>query len=478
MSLIANKVGPFANPSETYAYFSLPFCTPDEVEHQSHGLGEILAGDRKVKTLYEINFMDDVPWRRLCKRTLTEKEINTLALSVDEEYFFEMFLDELPMWGYVGDSDKETDLILSPGVGFTAAQNPHKYVYTHLHFNIAYNGGSVIAVNLTANPTYRFDVSGHHHNDDHKEGMHTQNAMDTHEIEYSYSVKWEKTDVTFENRMKKYEKVQFLPASFEIHWLSIINAFVLVILLTVFMAVILMQVLKNDFTRYLKDVEEDFQEEETGWKLVASDVFRYPSHKLVFCAMLGSGSQLLCMLVLLLGLALMSFFTPSKRGALATATVVAYALTSGIGGYVAGRMYEKFEGKNWVWNTVLTATLFPAPLLVSFAFLNSVAVGHGSTAALPAGTIGVIFALYALVTFPLTVLGGIIGRKSAGPFDAPCRTNKVPREIPLVPWYRSMMAQLFCAGFLPFSAIYIEFYTVSSGMCLFRSFYCVLFSIN
>ena len=42
----------------------------------------------------------------------------------------------------------------------------------------------------------------------------------------------------------------------EVHWLSIINSFVLVLLLTVFLAFILMRVLKNDFARYL-DVEDD-----------------------------------------------------------------------------------------------------------------------------------------------------------------------------------------------------------------------------
>ena len=30
--LFANKVGPFNNPSETYQYYSLPFCKPKEGE--------------------------------------------------------------------------------------------------------------------------------------------------------------------------------------------------------------------------------------------------------------------------------------------------------------------------------------------------------------------------------------------------------------------------------------------------------------
>lgn len=62
-------------------------------------------------------------------------------------------------------------------------------------------------------------------------------------------------------------------------------------------------------------------------------------------------------------------------------------------------------------------------------FVNSVAVAYESTAALPFGTIMVVFALYALVTFPLTVVGGIAGRSNAPPFEAPCRTTKGEAQL-------------------------------------------------
>lgn len=34
-------------------------------------------------------------------------------------------------------------------------------------------------------------------------------------------------------------------------------------------------------------------------------------------------------------------------------------------------------------------------------------------------------------------------------FYAPCRTNKYPREIPELPWYRSAVPQMVMAGQLP-----------------------------
>jgi hypothetical protein len=47
-------------------------------------------------------------------------------------------------------------------------------------------------------------------------------------------------------------------------------------------------------------------------------------------------------------LALVGVFYPYNRGALFTALVVIYALTSGIAGYTATSFYIQLEGSNWV----------------------------------------------------------------------------------------------------------------------------------
>ena len=44
----------------------------------------------------------------------------------------------------------------------------------------------------------------------------------------------------------------------------IINSFVLVLLLTAFLTIILMRVLKNDFTRYMELDDESLEEEEVS----------------------------------------------------------------------------------------------------------------------------------------------------------------------------------------------------------------------
>ena len=373
------------------------------------------------------------------------QELKDFEHAVMDEYFFEMFLDGLPLWGYVGD-DEEEDLI------FNRYGQSRKYIYPHLAFSVGYNGPHVTSVNVTTDHSRRHDIS-----------MSNSHAAD---VRFSYSVKWvAQSDVAAAERMSRYVDSGFLPGSFEIHWLSIVNSVVLVVLLTVFLAVILMRVLKNDFSRYMRiDEELDHGEEETGWKLLHGDVFRFPQRASLFCAFVGTGVHLFVVGFVLLLLALMSVFNAAKRGGVMTATIIIYALTSGVGGFVSARLYRQLGGLNWVWNVILNVLAFPAPLMVIFSFLNTVAIINTSTAALPFGTIIVMLALFLLVTFPLSVIGAIAGRNTAADFDQPCRTMKVPRQIPPVPWYLSSFSQFLMAGFLPFSAIYIELHYIFASV--------------
>ncbi|KAH9794294.1 transmembrane 9 superfamily member 2 [Citrus sinensis] len=122
--------------------------------------------------------------------------------------------------------------------------------------------------------------------------------------------------------------------------------------------------------------------------------------------------------------------------------------------------YCQFEGMNWVRNLLLTRCFFCGPLFLTFCFLNIIAIAYSATVALPFGTIVVIVLIWTLVTSLLLMLGGIAGKNSKAEFQAPCRTTKYPREIPSLPWYRSVILHMAMAGFLPFSAIYIELYYI------------------
>jgi len=442
--VIANKVGPFNNPSETYMYYSLPFCRGKKSKIKRYEDLGALVGDRKVVSPYEVTFRDNVPWRLLCEQTFSRRELVAFTRAIENDYYFEMFVEDLPMWGYVGEVEGED--VLLPNL-----EQVRRYIYPHLHFEIGYNVDQIVSVNVSTNPQRKVDIT---------------DEFDGTEVAFSYSVEWvPRTDLKWVDRMSRYHDSRFLPGTFEIHWLSIINSFVLVLLLTAFLTIIMMRVLKNDFSRYMEVEEDELGEEETGWKLINGDVFRFPPASNALAAFVGAGAHLFCVTFFLLLCAITGCFVPTKRGAILTAMIVLYALTSPVSGFCSARLYRQFGGEAWLVNALVAVLVFPVPLVVVFAWVNSVALAHGSSAALPATAVAIILALYVLVAFPLGIAGALVGRHTAGDFKAPCRTTRVPREIPDdAPWYRSPLAQMFMAGFLPFSAIYIELHYIFASV--------------
>jgi hypothetical protein len=204
----------------------------------------------------------------------------------------------------------------------------------------------------------------------------------------------------------------------------------------------------------------------SGWKLIHGDVFRFPENPEIFCAAVGTGNQLLVLTLFHLSLALLNIISTTRRGSILAGVVVLYSLTSFVGGYTAVRLYRKMNGKNWVRCTLMTAGLFPAPVASVFVWVNSMAIAHGSTSALPFTALLTVTALYMFLSFPLTVFGAMMAKNYAtADFDAPTRTTKVAREIPTeIPWYRGRAFQYLIAGFLPFSAIYIELHYIFASM--------------
>lgn len=416
---------------------------------------QVVDGNRMVATQYDLSFRADKERSTLCQKRLTGDDLTSFRKAISKDYYFQFVYDDLPIWGYVGKVEGSPD---------APSGSQKLYLFTHFHFDVAFNENNVIEINVSTDPTQIVDVS---------EGVDEVTA------EFTYSVTWKATPITFSKRMDKYRKYQFLKQHLEIHWFSIINSCVTVLLLTGFLATILMRVLKNDFVKYSIDDEDPEDQEESGWKFVHGDVFRFPPGRSLFCAFIGTGLQLLVLTFCVFGLSLVGAFYPYNRGAMFTALIVLYALTAGSAGYTSASYYRQMEGTKWVGNLLLTCIVFCGPLFLVFCFNNSVAWAYGSTAAFPVGTIVIILLLWSLVTIPLTVVGGVLGKNTRADFAAPCRTNKYPREVPELPWYREAIPQMLMAGFLPFSAIYIELYYIFASVWSLKVYtiYSILFIV-
>lgn len=282
---------------------------------------------------------------------------------------------------------------------------------------------------------------------------------------FTYTVKWEATNADPSER-HFYGNSFFdnIHVELEIHWLSIINSFVLVILLTGFLAIILLRILRSDFARYARDEEEEADTDDYGWKLVHGDVFRFPPHRSLFSAFVGVGAQFLAMMVFILLLAIVGLYYPGNDGALYVSALVLYALTAGVAGFTSNYLYKQMGGTSWAWNTVLVATVFALPFLLIAFVMNVFAVSFQTLNAIPFEAVLAVIAIWIFVGFPLTLLGGITGKRLAGNFEAPVRTKNFAREIPPTPWFRRLPVQMMIAGFLPFSAIYIELFYIFNSI--------------
>ena len=62
---------------------------------------------------------------------------------------------------------------------------------------------------------------------------------------------------------------------------------------------------------------------------------------------------------------------------------VTISIIIGIAGYVSGAFYRQLGGTDWVLNVGVTFGLFTGPTFLVWAYLNTVALFYGSSAALP-----------------------------------------------------------------------------------------------
>lgn len=164
--------------------------------------------------------------RKNCKKKLSRKEVEQFRRAVEKDYYFQMYYHDLPIWGFIGKVDKESK----------SDPSEFKYfLYKHIQFEILYNNDRVIEINARMDPHSLVDLT------EDKEV----------DAEFMYTVKWKETETEtpFEKRMDKYAMSSSLPHHLEVHWFSIINSCVTVLLLTGFLATILMRVLKNDFMK-------------------------------------------------------------------------------------------------------------------------------------------------------------------------------------------------------------------------------------
>ncbi|VBB25302.1 unnamed protein product [Acanthocheilonema viteae] len=442
-----NTVGPYNNRQETYAYFSLPFCrgSKHSISHYHETLGEALLGVELDYSGLDIKFKENVEKMEFCKKTLSEEDYKQFVYAVRNNYWYQMYLDELPMYGMVG----EIDSLTTP---------PNYRLFTHKKLEIGYNGNQIVDINVTSDVRVALAPGA--------------------SISFTYEVVWKFSNIEFDKRFEKYLDPTFF--QHRIHWFSIFNSFMMVIFLVGLVWMILMRTLRKDYARYQKDEDLDDMErdlgDEYGWKQVHGDVFRIPSFPMLFSSLVGTGYHVFTVAIITIILAIVGEFY-TERGSLLSAAIFVYAAASPVNGFTGGSMYARFGGKKWIRQMVFGAFLLPS-LVSSVAFLvNIVAISYHASRAIPFTIMLAVTAICLFVILPLTLVGTVLGRNVKGQSNNPCRVNAVPRPIPDKKWFLEPSLIILLGGILPFGSIFIEMRWTSFLAGASTSFYVYLYSV-
>jgi len=509
VELWVNKVGPYANPQEAYEYYTLPYCAPDTKHHpdssggtgrwnewKGHTMGEQLGGNALRHSGHDITFLQTNTSPETCTtKPLTKEQANHFAKAIQHRWFFQMYLDDLPVWGMVGEmlpkadqfTVKEKDdldrLDHMTVLRDDEIANLHPYVYTNRNLVISYNKDQIVKVDLTSDPKSLKEV---------KEGA---------TLEFSLHVQFVETTDEFRSRFDRYLDHEFF--KHPIHWFSVFNSFMMVLFLMGLVALILLRTLKKDYARYglvqdLEDGDGDDDEKDTlhhdkvedaGWKQVHGDVFRAPQWLPLFAALVGTGWQLV---VLTLGVIIFAVLGPvhgavhEERGEVMQSILLCYALSSIVSGFMSGKFFKEYyptvarrgnnTGSNNLWQTTmgLTVLLLPTVTVLITAVLNTLSMIYGTINTVPFSVIVKLFLLWVCVSVPLCVTGTLLGRHAnkvtASTF--PCRVNAIPRPIPDdVPWYGKPAGLIPLAGLLSFGSIFIELYYVLTSLWNYKFYH-------
>jgi transmembrane 9 superfamily member 3 len=461
-----NKVGPYHNPQETYTYFSLPFCKPTDIpadlpEAKYGGLGEVLEGHGFVQSGIAIHFGEEVSENTLCNSVLTKEDAEHFDYAVRHHYWYQLYLDDLPIWGMVGQVQGESSKTHTNDEKVSAA-SLRTFVYTKKEISISRNNGQIIEVNLTSRLPVEIE-----------EGAN---------MKFSYSVTWHDTNKDFKSRFNRYLDNSFF--EHQIHWFSIFNSFMMVVFLVGLVALILLRTLRNDYAKYMRDEDDlDTTErgvgEESGWKQIHGDVFRKPSNILFFTVLVGAGYQIIFMFAVMIALSIVSELY-SERGAVASTFIASWSLTSFMAGYFSGSFYKQQFYPNpapgWIKVFVLTGSIVPATTAAVILGLNSIGLAYG-THTLPSSAVVTVVAIWLFVSLPLNLGGTILGRQWSGKSDWPCRINAFPRPVPEAPWYTRRSFLIPVTGLLPFGSIFIEMWFIFTSFWNYKFYYVYGFAL-
>jgi transmembrane 9 superfamily member 2/4 len=191
---------------------------------------------------------------------------------------------------------------------------------------------------------------------------------------------------------------------------------------------------------------------------------------MLFAAFVGIGTQVICMVGLVIIIAAVGFLSPANRGSLMIASLLLFLLMGIVAGYSTARTHKMFNGTQWQRITLFSALGFPGFIFTVLFILNAFVWKQGSVNAVPFPSMFAVLCLWLLVSVPLVFVGAYYGFK-ADTIEFPVRISAMPRQIPEQPWYLSAPLTMAIGGILPFGTVFVELFFILTSIWLNQYYY-------
>ncbi|KAG2228934.1 hypothetical protein INT48_001509 [Thamnidium elegans] len=442
----------------TYSYQSLSFICSAQQDARKKSLlvfDQDFRGDRLIQSDYKLNFLENQECKLLCKKTWQIEDAIKVEELIADEYLVEWELDGMPgaTVSYTNEAPEHNYRIGFP-LGFK--KGDLTFINNHVIFQILYT--------VNTNQFGKYDIVGFEvYPDSISNGECSKKNIDyefqqvtgrSTTVTFTYSVHWKevKEDV---NAWDPF----LLPLNKERHNYALLNSIIVVLLVFSVIAVILLKTIHKDNNNQedkdfkVYDDADDF----VGWRLINRDVFRRPIYGGLLTPVMGSGIQLLIVLIGLIVCLYMGWYHPAQPGSLTRWFTLLYLVGSLPAGYWSARIYKLFRGKSWILNSILTAFVAPCAFLLIVFISSMITWSQQSSLAISFSGWVSIFSIWIFVLLPLTCIGAYIGERCER-MEHPSRTTQIPRMIPAKRWYQLNIIRILLGGIIPFAVIFLNWH--------------------
>ena len=491
-----------------YTYCDLKFTCVDGEKPIPLSFDEILRGDRPYLSHYSLTFGKDVSCSNLYTVKVRKDSLEQADKLIRQEYVVYWLVDGLPgATTFVSELKKKRLYRAGFPLGFV--KDGISYLNNHVMLVIRYHKVKKVSdtYNIVGFEVYPKSINREcplTSSDDAKLSIMKEKEVKNDEmylLPYTYSVYWrEEPNVAYDSRWNLYYESE-TDSSHKIHWLSIINSFVLLLLLSLIVAIVFLRILKYDIQSHTSLPVSEF-EFHGSWKSLSGHVNERPKSPLFLSLLVSSGIQVLItaliicfVLVLELHLNIKLFRRESfdrKQGAFYSLAIFFFVISGFIPSFAGIILHKVFNNgyinnayprKKMVSLSLLFTGFLPITVLSVVLFLNFFSFVKRASTALPFGTIISLIFCFLVFQLPLGLFGGYRGnglkfdRKSLlfSSTDEKITEKPPTKKLTALRWVLNPILGTFLFGFVPFIIVYVEMLFIFNSVWLEKTTFYYLF---